>query len=213
MNEEEVKVEVEVDLPANSYKQKASETSEKKVVKKVVIEEVVEEKPGFRKLMRDIFSGENLAAISSFIATSVILPGLKNMIYDAGTKGLERALFDEDDTSRTSGKRFGGGPIDYQYISTKKHRGGELRALSPRESTQDTKVWILQSRGEAEGVLDNLRSLIDQYGSASVADYYEMLGRTGSYTDNKWGWTSLGSARIERVRNGFVIDLPRAVVI
>lgn len=31
-----------------------------------------------------------------------------------------------------------------------------------------------------------------------------------NYTDNKYGWTDLSSAQVERVRDGYVIRLPRA---
>ena len=44
---------------------------------------------------------------------------------------------------------------------------------------------------------------------ATVADLYELVGVTGEYTDNKYGWDSLGSASVTRVRGGYLVDLPR----
>ena len=56
-----------------------------------------------------------------------------------------------------------------------------------------------------------LEDMIDQYDIASVADLYDLVGIVGSYTDNKYGWTSVRSARIERVRDGYVIRMPKAL--
>ena len=70
---------------------------------------------------------------------------------------------------------------------------------------------ILDSRGEAEDVLSRMDELIDNYGIVSVADFYDLCGITGSYTDNKYGWTDIRSAQVVRVRDGYKIKLPRAL--
>ena len=72
---------------------------------------------------------------------------------------------------------------------------------------------ILDSRGDAEEVLDRLNEIIDQYQIASVADFYELVGVSGTYTDNRYGWTNLSGACVERTRDGYQIRLPRALPI
>ena len=69
---------------------------------------------------------------------------------------------------------------------------------------------ILESRGEAEEVLDSLCDLIETYQIASVADLYDLVGETPEYTDNKYGWTNLRNADVERVRDGYRLKLPKA---
>ena len=69
---------------------------------------------------------------------------------------------------------------------------------------------ILETRWEAEEVLSHMIDLIENYGVASVADLYELVGITGSFTDNKYGWTNLSSATVSRVRDGYLINLPNA---
>ena len=54
-----------------------------------------------------------------------------------------------------------------------------------------------------------LFTLIERYQSATVADLYELVGVQGSYTDDKWGWVDIRGAGITRVRNGYLLDLPR----
>ena len=55
--------------------------------------------------------------------------------------------------------------------------------------------------------------LIDTYGVASVADLNDLIGISGDYTDNKYGWTNVKAGEVMRVRDGYVIKMPRAVPI
>ena len=70
---------------------------------------------------------------------------------------------------------------------------------------------ILDTRREAEEVLDRMQDLIDSYGMVSVADLYDLVGINGSYTDNKYGWTHLRSTDVQRVRDGYLLKLPKAL--
>ena len=72
---------------------------------------------------------------------------------------------------------------------------------------------ILDNRGEAEEVLSRMDELIDTYGLVSVADFYDLVGVTGNYTDNKYGWTDIRSASVIHVRDGYRIKLPKALPI
>jgi hypothetical protein len=68
---------------------------------------------------------------------------------------------------------------------------------------------ILASRADAEDVLDRLRDLINQYEMATVSDLYDLVGLTGEFTDDKWGWYDLRSAAVQAVRGGYLLRLPR----
>ena len=70
---------------------------------------------------------------------------------------------------------------------------------------------VLDKRDEAEDVLSRMDELISTYGMASVADLYELVGVTGNYTDNKYGWTDIRSASAIRVRDGYLLKLPKAL--
>ena len=41
----------------------------------------------------------------------------------------------------------------------------------------------------------------------------DLVGVTGNYTDNKYGWTNIRNAEVVRVRDGYRIKLPRALPI
>ena len=70
---------------------------------------------------------------------------------------------------------------------------------------------VFNSRGDAEAVLMSMDELISQYEVVRVADLYDLAGITGDYTDYRYGWTDIRSARIERVRDGYIIRMPKAL--
>lgn len=70
---------------------------------------------------------------------------------------------------------------------------------------------ILYNRGDAEDVIYRMEELISMYGLVSVADLYELVGITGSYTDNKYGWYDIRSASVVRVRDGYLLKFPKAI--
>ena len=73
---------------------------------------------------------------------------------------------------------------------------------------------VFETRGDADLVLDQLESAINTYGIASVADLYDLAGITcRSYTANKYGWSDIRSAKVVRIRDGYILELPRTVQI
>ena len=54
---------------------------------------------------------------------------------------------------------------------------------------------------------------MEEYDLVRVSDMFDLSGVTGSYTDNNYGWTDIRSAEIQRVRDGYVIKMPRALPI
>lgn len=59
--------------------------------------------------------------------------------------------------------------------------------------------------------------LLNDYDTVSIADLNSLLGRSSSFTDQKWGWTNLKGSRIYKnlgSRNrGYILELPRVVAI
>ena len=52
--------------------------------------------------------------------------------------------------------------------------------------------------------------LIETYGIVSVADLYDLVGKSCNYTDNKYGWTNIRNAEPVRVRDGYLLKMPKA---
>jgi len=54
-----------------------------------------------------------------------------------------------------------------------------------------------------------MREAIAEYGLVSVADMYDLAGVSAPYTSHDYGWMSLRSADVKRIRDGYIIDLPK----
>ena len=88
--------------------------------------------------------------------------------------------------------------IEREFGKDKLERGAKVK-------DQDI---VLASRSDAEAVLTQLRSLLNDYGVVTVSDLYDLVGVTSNFTDNKFGWTDLKTAVIKGVRTGYLLDLP-----
>ena len=58
-----------------------------------------------------------------------------------------------------------------------------------------------------------MEEVIDHYGFVTVADMYEMANMSAPFTANKYGWTSIRTAEPVRVRDGYILKLPKAMPI
>lgn len=204
--------------PPNSHKykeeqKKASEQlTEKRVTEKVVTGTVKRKKKGlFDKFMGNIIS-EDAPSIKSYIFGDVLIPAIKKAISDIVTDGIDIILYGE---SRKGRGRSTADRVSYRNYydggSYNRPRMNERQALTASQYSYDD--IILPSRGEAEDVLARMDELIDTYGLVRVADLYDLVGITGNYTDNKYGWTNITRAEIVRTRDGFMIKMPRAIPI
>jgi hypothetical protein len=75
-------------------------------------------------------------------------------------------------------------------------------------SQHDFDDIVLDSRVEAEEVIEKLFEVVSRYGAATVADLYELVGLSTAHTDQKWGWTDVRGAGVSRIRGGYLLDLP-----
>jgi len=76
--------------------------------------------------------------------------------------------------------------------------------------TSDTDSIIFEQHGDADEVLDKMDEIIADYGVVSVADLCDLAGVTSSYADFKFGWSDLSAAGVRRVRDGYILKLPKA---
>lgn len=204
-------------LPANSNKSK-EEPAERPEVTQITTTQVVRKKPLGRKI-KESFMGDDAQSVGSYILFDVVIPAAKSLILDMFTQGLERSLYgDSRGRSRLGKSSNGGNHTSYQkmYNGRPDDRGrrDDRRELSFRErSEHNFDDIILTNRGEAEEVLDKLQDLVNDYNQAQVADLYSMIGVTPAYTDNKYGWTDLRGSRVDAVRGGYLLVLPRTTAL
>jgi len=197
---------------SNSNKSKAiSETSlstDHKVEKVVTGKVITKKKSGFQKFT-DEFISEDAKNIKSYVFGEVLIPAIKKAISDIVTDGIDMILY--GGSGRNSSRRSTADKVSYRnYYDRRDNRPVDRYSYATSYSYDDI---ILGSRGEAEDVLSRMDELMETYGLVRVADLYDLVGISGSYTDNKYGWTNIRSAQIVHVRDGYMIKMPRAIPI
>ena len=200
------------EYPDNSHsarerKQDGASPPEKKL-EKVVSGGAKTRKKSEVKKLANVFVPEDAENVKSYILMDVIVPGIKNAIADV----VSIMLFGE--AGRLGGRREKGSRVSYQkyYDDRRDDRRDYGRPRAAVGFEYDD--IIFETRGDADLVLDQLESAIANYGLASVADLYDLAGITcRSYTANKYGWTDIRTAKVVRIRDGYILQLPRTAQI
>lgn len=195
---------------SNRFKEEQKEKEQEKKIEKVVTGPVVtRKKNGFQKFA-DEFVSEDAKNIKSYVFGEVFVPALKKLISDIVTDGVDMFLYGE---KRSGNKRSTADRVSYRNYYDRGDSRSTRDVRSSGYSSYSYDDIILRDRAEAEEVLERLDELMETYGLVRVADLYDLVGVTGNYTDNKYGWTNIRNAEIIRVRDGYMIKMPRAVPI
>lgn len=197
---------------SHKYKERRLAEERERVITKPDISPVkVKKKSGVGKIISSIIS-DDADSIGSYAVSDVLIPAIKKAISDIVTNGIDILLYGE------SGRRARRDNISSSYVSyrgysdnTSSDRNRDRDAGSPTRFDYDRIVF--NSRSDAIATLDNLCSVISQYGYVTVADLYDMVEMDHPHTAVKYGWTNLNTARVEGVRDGYVLRLPKAMTI
>jgi hypothetical protein len=206
-----------LEFPPNSEASKKEE--EDKHIERVTSGETVRRKKPLRKRFAESFVAGDAKSAIRFVVMDVLLPAAKDMVVEAGQAGLEKLLYGDSRRYRGSLPPQSG-PTG--YVSYNRYSGpmGSSRPVQPSyqraisrqaRARHDFDEIILESRTEAEEVIDRLFEVVSRYGTATVADLYELVGLASNHTDHKWGWTDVRGAGVSRTRDGYLLDLPEPV--
>lgn len=193
---------------SKNEQQKEELVSDQKRTEKVVTGVVKKKKRGIFSKLSGEFISEDAKNVKSYVFGEVLIPAIKKAISDIVTDGIDIILYGE---SRRGGKRSTADRVSYRSYYDRDSRRDSRTPISYNSYSYDD--IILSTRGEAEDVLSRMDELIDSYGLVRVADLYDLVGITGNFTDNKYGWTNIRNAEIIRVRDGYMIKMPRAIPI
>lgn len=199
--------------PPNSHKHKEEvkkAATEQKRIQKVVRGPVKTKKNELRKLT-DIFISEDVSNVKSYIIMDVLVPAIKKGIYDIVTNGIDMILYGGNGKAKSNGAKT---PY-YSYSSPKNtvsYRGSENTTNTTRSAADyDEIIW--PDRGSAERAKQQMQDIVATYGIVTVNDLYEMTPLTPPFTAQKYGWMDVSRAEVIRVRDGYILKLPRAVPI
>lgn len=207
--------------PGNSKREQAAQAKkpeeDRPQIKKVVKTSGVVRKPSLGSRMRETFAGEDARSTGSYVFFEVIIPAIKAMAFDTITQGADRILFGGRDVIRSGVANAPRTRTNYNQISTKnanKYPGRDFEGNGGREVSRTARSnhrfdeILIDTRGEAEMVLDTMQDLISRFDWVSVPEFYSLVDVTGEFTDEKWGWTNISSAQIRPTRGKYVILLP-----
>lgn len=195
----------------NSHKSKEDQqmaVPEKKV-EKIIAGTVKSKKKSEIQKFTDVFISEDVTNVKSYILLDVLVPAIKKAISDIVTNGIDMILYGESNRTKSNTTAS---KVSYRSYYDKGNDRLDHGSYNSRTKTgYSYDDIILDNRGEAEDVLSRMDELISTYGVVSVADLYDLVGVTGNYTDNKYGWTDIRSAQTIRVRDGYMLKLPKAL--
>ena len=198
---------------SNSHRSKEAQKesgAEKKEITKVVQGTAKVKKKGKSSKFAEMFIAEDVSNVKSYIVTDVLIPAAKKLFVDAIKDAVDMLVFGRTDR----GKRSSGFRADYVSYNRYSDRRYDDRLSNDARirtgySYDDV---ILETRGEAEEVLDAMNDVIETYGMVSVMDLYDLVGISGQYTDNNYGWKNLRNAEPIRTRDGeYMLKLPKAI--
>ncbi len=156
---------------------------------------------------------EDGRTVGDYLIWDVILPAVKDTISEVFKKGIDAFLYGNTRPySRGNVERHGSTTrVSYNsYYDRERDRGN--RYTYHGRSVNDFRDFVFEDRRDAEAVLSEMVEIISVYGFCKVSDFYSLVGETErNFTDHNYGWDQLGSASVERVRDGWIVDLPRPI--
>ena len=229
---------IPVNFPSNAHKQKEYIPPTPKKVDIVVKGQVSKVKKTTGQKISETFLGDNLKNAMRYVIDKVLIPTAKSTISDlAGMGGdvirmtVDRMMYGENIENIIRGRRSTGPRINYTGYSARTKIPNDTRYFAENNNMPRTQQQVqqnpqittlkrvrqnfddivMESRTDAEEVLTRLLDFIDNYGIVSIAEFYDMIGFETSYADFKYGWEELGQAVVTRVRDGYVLHLPRPI--
>lgn len=223
-----IPVDTQVDPPA----------AEEKVVKKVVTGTAQRKNKTIMHRILGHFGGMDGGSIVDYVIGDVLVPALKDMIYDGANQAVSGIVYGI--TGRMGGQqgqqyRPGAFPRPFQQPPVQNipyNRMGQQARPMPQQTPQvnpyDARVMnrqaramhdfgdiLLDSSADAHTLLNTLYSFFQEgYQFVTVADLYASAGMASDAVDERWGWTSLQGSRVSRSNGGgFRLVLPPPVPI
>lgn len=187
------------------FEQQQAKVPEKKKIEKVVTGVVKTKKKSGINKFAEVFVSEDIKNVKSYILMDILIPALKDSIIN----GITMFFYGGNGKNR---KTTAVSNVSYRsYYDQRDSRYGSEPARTRTGYNYDD--IILETRGEAEEVLTGMNDIIDTYSVVTVADLYDLVGKSSEYTDNKYGWKNIRNAGVTRVRDGYMLVLPKVIPI
>jgi hypothetical protein len=170
----------------------------------------------------DSFITHDMGIVKDYLIDDILIPAIKDTIVDTICSAVNM-IFKGSPGKGSSSRRWNSNPnrTDYGSIyrttDTGIYRRDDRRdePQVSRRSTMDYMDIPFNNRADAEAVLEQMRDILEQYPSVSVADFYELVGYNygSNWTCHDFGWTDLSGVIVTWSHGAWIIALPKAVPI
>lgn len=203
---------------SNRYKNEVVRRKESKPDPEKVVKGKVTQKKNFFKRAEESLISENVETVREYLLWDVLIPSIKTIIVDAGKKALDAIFYgDRNREPANIERKHGTSYVRYDrpsYSDRYEHMYDRREGYSQRRRSRfDFTDTVFRVRSDAENVLEYLVDSTMNYGYATVADFYQASGYSPAYTDWHWGWYELSKAVVRQSKDGYVIVLPKPVMI
>ena len=202
------------ELKSNSNKSRSAANNDMiapdKKVEKIVAEKAQIKKKSEARKFTDIFISEDAHAVAKRLYDDIIVPSLKKIVDDFITNGVRMLLWGSDSTSNSKpASRISYSSYYERPVEAKRtyYSGSNSRNISCDDI-------VFSNLADARNVLDTMQDILSRYRAVSIVDLYEMADiPVTNYTLNRYGWTNLDGVMPVRVRDGYILNLPKAIPI
>lgn len=199
------------DFPSNSKISKPS--SDKKQIQKVVKGDVKIRKKSVTERFAEDFLASDVRTVSGSVLFDILIPAIKDAISSAGKGIIDGLLFG---SGTNSSRIYRDKDQSRVYRSYERYADTPAKSRSSANSTSRGSRYsdpVFTTRDDADEVLVGMLDILDEYEVVTVKDLYGFLGQHADYTAGEYGWYNLDDAKVLRVREGFMLKLPRPKVI
>lgn len=206
------------DYKPNSKKYKeeqaGKQSAEKKKIEKVIRGTAKVKKKSELRKFTDNFISEDVDSVKTYVVRDVIIPSVIDLIEDIVVGGIRTLLRGDSGRRDSRNSRSYGSPSYVNYTRFSDRRDDRSNRDNQTRRGYGYDDIVVNSRADAEAVIEQMDGIIDTYGMVSVADLYDLVGMTSNYTDNNYGWTNIRNAEPVRLRDGgWMIKMPKAIPI
>lgn len=191
--------------------QAQNQTEKKKVDKVISGTAKVKKKSELRKFV-DNFIADDVSSVKDYWVKDVLVPNIIDTIEDIVVGGIRTLLRGESGRRDHRSSRSYGSPSYVNYSRYSDRRDDRRNNDNQTRRGYGYDDVVVNSRADAEAVIEQMDGIIDTYDMVSVADLYDLVGMTSNYTDNNYGWKNIRNAEPVRLRDGgWMIKMPKPV--
>lgn len=173
-------------------------------------------RPIGRRIFNFMFA-ESPKTLGALVSKEVIVPRLKAGFEEAANSFLAGMLWGNSANRPMShlvrSATLRGNATNYSARSQLTPQQQIVQQAAPQHSSGNYEDLILRELEDAEMLLVHIIELLSQYNVVCVGDLYEKAGIITQPSDSMYGWLSLQGARISKVREGYLLELPRPTLI